>query len=271
MTKRYAVFGNPIAHSLSPMIHQAFAAQEGVEIVYEKLLAPFDGFPAAVKAFFAEGGLGANVTVPFKLEAFEMADECSARAKAAGAANTLILKDGNRLLADNTDGAGLVADITGRLAVSLKDKRVLVLGAGGAVRGVLQPLLNEQPAALTLANRTHKKAEVLAEQFGVVAQPLHQLPLGEFDVIINGTSGGLAGELPPLADGVFASCRLAYDMVYGAAAVPFLQFAHNSGAQMVSDGLGMLVGQAAEAYRLWRGFTPDTAQAMAVVLHKMGG
>ncbi|MDO4878986.1 MAG: shikimate dehydrogenase [Neisseria sp.] len=252
---QYAVFGNPIAHSRSPEIHRLFAAQEGVEIGYVRRLADMGGFKQAVRAFFASGGAGANVTLPFKIEAFELADDLSERAAAAGAANTLILLEGGGLRADNTDGAGLVSDIV-RQGVPLRGKRVLVLGAGGAVRGVLQPLLEQGVAAVTVANRTYAKALELADKFGVAACALEEVG-GSFDVVINGTSGGLGGQTPAVPPAVFAGCELAYDMVYGREPTAFMRLAGENGAGAVSDGLGMLVCQAAESYRLWRGFAPD--------------
>ena len=252
---QYAVFGNPIAHSRSPEIHQLFAAQEGVEIEYGRRLADIGGFAPAVRAFFASGGAGANVTLPFKTEAFALADELSERAAAAGAANTLIRLSDGRLKADNTDGVGLVRDIA-RQNVSLRGKRILVLGAGGAVRGVLQPLLAQEPAAVTVANRTPSKAHELAEQFGVLSCALADAAEG-FDIVINGTSGGLNGQAPDVSPAVFEHCELAYDMVYGREPTAFMRLARRNGADRVSDGLGMLVGQAAESYRLWRGFSPD--------------
>lgn len=255
---RYAVFGNPVAHSKSPQIHQRFAAQENAQIEYERILAEPGAFAAAAEKFFAEGGQGANVTVPFKTEAYDWVDERSPRAEAAGAVNTVIPLGGGRFRGDNTDGEGLTGDITGAQGVAVRNKRILVLGAGGAVRGVVPALLAQQPASLTVANRTEAKAQELAARFGVKAAPLDKLPAGAFDIVINGTSGGLGGEIPAVASAVFSACELAYDMVYGAAAQAFLDFARRSGAQKTVDGLGMLVGQAACSYRLWRGFTPDT-------------
>ena len=208
-----------------------------------------------MRAFFASGGAGANVTLPFKTEAFALADELSERAAAAGAANTLIRLSDGRLKADNTDGVGLVRDIA-RQNVSLRGKRILVLGAGGAVRGVLQPLLAQEPAAVTVANRTPSKAHELAEQFGVLSCALADAAEG-FDIVINGTSGGLNGQAPDVSPAVFEHCERAYDMVYGREPTAFMLLAHRNGAHKVSDGLGMLVGQAAESYRLWRGFSPD--------------
>ncbi|MFC3873491.1 shikimate dehydrogenase [Neisseria musculi] len=254
---RYAVFGNPVAHSKSPQIHRQFALQEKVQIEYGRILAEPGGFAAAAGRFFAEGGLGANVTVPFKTDAYDWVDEHSERAKAACAVNTIIPLGSGRFLGDNTDGAGLAADITEAQATALQNRRILILGAGGAVRGVVPVLLQQQPADITIANRTEAKARELAERFGIRAAPLNGLPANRFDIIINATSGSLSGEIPAVAPEVFGSCVLAYDMVYGAAAQAFLDYARRSGAQKTADGLGMLVGQAAFSYRLWRGFSPD--------------
>ena len=252
----YAVFGNPVAHSKSPQIHQQFALQEGAAIEYGRICADIDGFAQAVEAFFADGGYGANVTVPFKQEAFHLADEHSERALAAGAVNTLILLKNGKLRGDNTDGIGLANDITQVKNIAIEGKTILLLGAGGAVRGVIPVLKKYRPARIVIANRTHTKAEELSRLFGIEAVPMADLN-GGFDIIINGTSGGLSGQLPAVSPEIFRSCRLAYDMVYGDAAQAFLNFAQSNGAAEVSDGLGMLVGQAAASYHIWHGFTPD--------------
>ena len=253
---RYAVFGNPVAHSKSPQIHQQFALQEGAAIEYERICAEISGFAEAVAAFRAEGGQGANVTVPFKQEAFALADEHSDRALAAGAVNTLVWLEDGRIRGDNTDGIGLANDITQVKNIAIEGKPILLLGAGGAVRGVIPVLKEHRPARIVIANRTHAKAEELARLFGIEAVPMADLN-GGFDIIINGTSGGLSGQLPAVNPEIFRGCRLAYDMVYGDAAQAFLNFAQSNGAAEVSDGLGMLVGQAAASYHIWRGFTPD--------------
>lgn len=259
MTDRYAVFGNPISHSKSPLIHAAFAEQTGQDISYEALLAPLDGFAAAVDAFRAVGARGANVTVPFKLEAFEYATELTERARLAQAVNTFKF-DGDRVLGDNTDGAGLVRDVTVNMHVALTGRRVLLMGAGGAARGVILPILGEKPAQLFIANRTAEKAEQLAAQFAqygaVQGGGYDALAALQFDVVINATSSGLSDDLPPLPEGVFAPGALAYDMMYGKE-TPFMAFARAQGAR-VADGLGMLVEQAAEAFYLWRGVRPET-------------
>jgi len=266
MTDRYAVIGNPIAHSKSPQIHEAFARQTGQDIEYSRLLAPADGFRGTVASFRAAGGKGANVTVPFKLEAFDLADEVSQRAKDAQAANFLNF-EGGRIRADNTDGAGLARDITHNLGVNMAGRRVLLMGAGGAARGALQPLLAQQPAILTICNRTVAKALQLAETFRYLPSAASSVLSGlrydelaghHFDLVINATSSSLQGELPPLPAGVFAEGSLAYDMMYGRGRTPFLAFARAQGAARLADGLGMLVEQAAESFFLWRNVRPDT-------------
>ena len=266
---RYCVFGNPIAHSKSPDIHAAYAAQTGQDLQYEKRLAPVDGFAAAVQAFIAEGGKGANVTVPFKLEAVKVAQALTIRAQAAGAVNTLQFTE-HGIIGDNTDGAGLVADIVNNAGVSIAGKRVLMLGAGGAARGAVLPLLEQRPAQLVIANRTVATAQALAAQFaalggaGVVLACGYDEVQGAFDIVINATSASLHAELPPVPPSVFAPGALALDMMYGKAPTVFLQFAASHGA-VPRDGLGMLVEQAAEAFSLWRGVHPATTE----VLHKM--
>jgi len=257
---RYAVVGNPIAHSKSPVIHAAFAAQTGQALVYERMLAPVDGFAAAVEQFFAHGGCGLNVTVPFKLEAHALAEQLSERAAAAGAVNTLKMVDG-KLFGDNTDGAGLVSDIVRNAGYGLAGRRILLVGAGGAARGALLPLLKESPSELVIANRSANKAQALASQFhafGTLLAAEFAALDGVFDVIINATSASLGGEMPPVAAGLFGPSTLAYDMMYGDAPTVFLQFAAGCGAQ-TRDGLGMLIEQAAEAFTLWRGLRPATA------------
>ncbi|WP_324779512.1 shikimate dehydrogenase [Thiobacillus sedimenti] len=261
MTDRYAVFGHPIAHSKSPLIHAAFARQTGQDMTYEAILAPLDGFAASVAAFAAAGGRGANVTVPFKEQAYQLADRLTPRAQRAGAVNTLKFEAGGTL-GDNTDGAGLVADLTRNLKRTLAGKRILLLGAGGAARGAIEPLLDQNPAALVVANRTVSRAEELAALFGrgVVASGFDGLDT-PFDLVVNATAASLAGELPPLSPALFTADTLAYDMMYGRD-TPFLDFARRHGAA-TADGLGMLVEQAAEAFLLWRGMRPDTAPVIA--------
>ena len=261
----YVVFGNPIAHSKSPVLHRLFAEQTGQAMQYDTLLAPLDDFAGCAKEFFLQGR-GANVTVPFKEDAYRLVDQLTARAQRAGAVNTLSkLADGS-LLGDNTDGAGLVRDLTVNAGFSLKGKRILVLGAGGAVRGALEPLLAEGPASVTIANRTVEKAELLAELFsdlGPVAASGFDWLKEPVDLIINATSASLSGELPPIASSLIEPGKtLCYDMMYGKEPTPFCVWASGHGAGQVMDGLGMLAEQAAEAFYLWRGVRPDTAPAL---------
>jgi shikimate dehydrogenase len=263
MTDRYAVFGHPIAHSKSPQIHAAFARQTGQDMTYEAILAPKDGFAASVADFVAAGGRGANVTVPFKEEAYRLANRLSSRAQRAGAVNTLSFEAG-AVVGDNTDGAGLVADLTRNQHCALAGRRILLLGAGGAARGVIEPLLDQQPAALVIANRTVSRAQDLAALFDRGARACGFDALDSpFDLVINATAASLAGELPPLSPRVFTPDTLAYDMMYGRD-TPFLAFARAHGAAN-ADGLGMLVEQAAEAFYLWRGARPDTAPVIAAL------
>ncbi len=269
MTALYCVFGNPVAHSRSPDIHHAFAAQQGDDLRYEKREAPLDDFAGAVNALRADGGLGANVTVPFKEQAHQLCDAVTERADLAGAVNTLWW-EGDQLNGDNTDGVGLVTDIRENLGWAIQDKRVLVLGAGGAVRGVMGPLLAEKPTLVRVANRTREKAEILARQFmdgsnsPVLGSGLENL-MGQFDLVINAISAGLHGEMPDLPDGLLAEGAVAYDMVYGSEPTPFMCWAQQQGAAATADGLGMLVEQAAEAFALWRGWRPDTAPVMTMM------
>jgi shikimate dehydrogenase len=261
MTERYAVIGHPVAHSKSPWIHTEFARACGQDIEYTRLEAPADGFAAAVDAFRAAGGKGLNVTLPFKEEAFRYCGaSVSARANAAGAANTLDFRDA--CSADNTDGVGLVRDLAGNLAFVLKGRRVLLIGAGGAARGVAGALLDTGVALLVIANRTASKATALAERFpGARASGFAALEGEPFDLAINATSAGLAGEAPELPRGLLRKDLLAYDMVYGKD-TPFLAAARAAGAR-ACDGSGMLVEQAAESFYLWRGVRPDTAPVLA--------
>ncbi len=259
---RYAVIGNPVEHSKSPQIHAAFASHTGEAMVYEKLLATVDGFAAAVDAFREQGGKGLNVTVPFKLDAFDYADELSERARLAGAVNTLRFQDDGQVLGDNTDGAGLVADLTQHLGLQLQDADILILGAGGAVRGVLGPLLAAHPRHIVIANRSLEKAIMLAEQFHtwgeVCGCSYEALGTQAFDLIINGTSMGLAGQMPALPEGLLKPRAAVYDMAYGSEPTVFERWGEAQGAAKVADGLGMLVEQAAESFYLWRGLRPDT-------------
>jgi shikimate dehydrogenase len=266
---QYCVFGNPIAHSKSPDIHAAFAAQTGQQLAYERRLAPLDGFPDAVRAFIAEGGKGANVTVPFKLEAFRLANALTVRAQAAGAVNTLLF-DEHGITGDNTDGAGLVADITENAGVPIGGKRVLLLGAGGAARGAVLPILEHRPSALVIANRTVATAEALVQQFaplggeGVLSACGFADIAGSFDIVVNATSASLQADLPPVPPSVFHPGTLALDMMYGKEPTVFMRFAQEHGATP-RDGLGMLVEQAAEAFLGWRGVRPATAPVLAMM------
>ena len=265
VNEHYCVIGNPVGHSKSPEIHAAFALQTGQQISYERCLAPLDGFKATVSALISAGCRGASVTVPFKLDAAALATVWSPRAAAAGAVNTLMFSDGV-ISGDNTDGAGLVNDITRNARFGLKGRRVLLLGAGGAARGAILPLLGEGPAELVIANRSRGNAEALAQRFAAPGRHISACALlevdGQFDLVINATSASLAGELPPLPAALFTAETLALDMMYGKEPTPFMAFASACGA-VSRDGLGMLVEQAAEAFFLWRGVRPETAAILA--------
>lgn len=293
MTDRYAVIGNPVAHSRSPTIHRLFAVETQQALTYDTLLAPLDGFGATVKAFLDDGGKGLNVTVPFKEEAYALADHLTPRARAAGAVNTLwqtASAGGGRqvLWGDNTDGPGLVTDITGNLGFPIAGKRVLLIGAGGAARGVIMPILEQVPSGLTIVNRTARKAQQLAREFSsiaafIIADPTLQKKGGrppqlalngvgfddiagrEFDLVINATSAGLQDDALPIDGTIFAPNGLAYDMMYGKN-TPFLTLAAESGTRR-ADGLGMLVEQAAEAFFVWRGVRPQTAPVLDALQH----
>ena len=262
MPDRYALFGHPLAHTKSPMIHGAFARDTGQDLSYEAIEAPVGGFAAAVDAFRARGGRGINVTQPFKVDAFEYATELCARAKAAGAVNCMKF-EGARAIAENFDGVGLVNDIERNLGFALAGKRVLMMGAGGAARGAVLPLLSGGPALFAIANRTIAKAKSLGRHFAgharLVTGGYGDFGDEPFDVVINATSASLRGELPPLDPRVFAVGGLAYDMVYGKGMTPFLRLAWNAGAGRLADGVGMLAEQAAEAFEWWRGVRPPTA------------
>jgi len=255
---KYGVVGNPIAHSRSPEIHERFARQTHQRISYERIEAPLDGFEERALALRDAGFRGLNVTVPFKVDAAKLADELLPRARLAGAVNTLVF-DGDTIVGDNTDGIGFVRDVHERLKFDFSECSVLVLGAGGAVRGVVGALLDASPRWIAVANRTHQRAEELAEEFGVEAIHLDEIPAEHFDLIINGTTTGLKHDAPPIDPETFNDCTLAYDLVYAAEATPFMELARSGGAKVVSDGLGMLIEQAAESFLLWRGVRPDTA------------
>ncbi len=265
-TDRYAVMGNPIAHSKSPQIHALFAQQTGQDLSYEALLVESDNFANAVDEFQAAGGKGLNITVPFKQDAWALVTERSERAELAGAVNTIVIKDDGSRYADTTDGVGMVRDITENHGLEIKGKCILVLGAGGAVRGVLQPLLDERPQFIIVANRTADKAVDLAKQFStfgdVFGCGLDALPGQQFDLIINGTAASLEGEVPPLPDDVIYPGGSCYDMMYSNEATAFQTWAREHGAVKALDGLGMLVEQAAESFYLWRGVRPETAEVI---------
>jgi shikimate dehydrogenase len=268
MTDLYAVFGNPINHSKSPAIHRQFAEQTGQDMHYTKQLVNEGEFEQVVQEFFAQGGKGLNITVPFKLNAFDFAQKRTPRAERAGAVNTLARLSDGTILGDNTDGIGMIHDMH-NLGWELQGKRVLILGAGGAVRGILQPLLEENPARVTIANRTFSKAEELAKNFldlgDLQAKSFEQLQGDSFDIVINGTSASLQGELPPLPDNLLAASASCYDMMYGAEPTIFLQWAKNHGAIQIADGLGMLIGQAAEAFYLWRQIRPEVVPVITAL------
>ena len=276
MTDKYAVFGNPIAHSKSPDIHRQFAEQTGQDLSYTKQLVAEDGFEAAANEFFANGGKGLNITVPFKQDAYAYVARTTPRARRAGAVNTLTLEADGTILRDTTDGVGLVGDIVHNLGWEIRHKKVLILGAGGAVRGVLEPLLEQQPQHVVIANRTVDKALQLAKGFAEFGYLLgcgfDMLGEQQFDLVINGTSASLQGDLPPLPDSLIDpdAGTACYDMLYGAEPTPFMQWAAERGA-LVSAGLGMLVGQAAESFALWRGVRPETAAVIADIRAKLVG
>jgi len=264
MTDRYAVIGNPIEHSLSPRIHAAFARQTGEEIEYGRILGDLEHFEEDVRRFFAEGGKGLNVTVPFKERAFRLADRLGERARAAGAVNTLALQADGTLLGENTDGMGLVRDLAVNHGFHFAGRRVLLLGAGGASRGVARPLLEQRPAELVIANRTASKAESLAAGLQKLEVPVRGCGLdaleGErFDLIVNGTAAGLSGAVPAIPDGCLAPGGWVYDMMYGSEPTAFVRWGLAHGAEKALDGLGMLVEQAAESFLVWRGVRPLTA------------
>jgi shikimate dehydrogenase len=262
MTDRYAVIGNPIAHSKSPQIHDAFARQTGQAMEYGRILGEPGGFEQQVREFLGAGGKGLNVTVPFKEEAWQLADERSERAQTAGAVNTLILLQDGRLLGENTDGVGLVRDLMVNQRLDLKGCRVLLLGAGGASRGVVRPLLETGPGQLLIANRTAEKAVALAAALSglgpVAGCGLDNLAGRQFDLIINGTAAGLRGEVPGIPQDLLAPGGWSYDMMYGSEPTAFVRWGESHGAIRALDGLGMLVEQAAEAFYLWRGVRPET-------------
>lgn len=268
----YAVMGNPIKHSKSPQIHSLFAQQTNQLINYTAIQVDSGGFKQAVGNFVAHNGKGLNITVPFKEEAWALVDERSERAERAGAINTIKIMD-KKLLGDNTDGVGLVNDLKNNYHIELSDKRILLMGAGGAARGVLAPLLNERPKNIIIVNRTQGKAKTLADHFsdlgnisGCGYEDLAENVLSgqQFDIIINATAASLQGELPPLPDNIVADKGCCYDMMYGRV-TPFMQWAETQGVTTIADGLGMLVEQAAESFFIWRGVRPDTTSVLGTL------
>ncbi|ART82815.1 shikimate dehydrogenase [Oceanisphaera profunda] len=268
---RYAVIGHPIKHSQSPFIHQQFAEQTEQTLEYQRLLAPLNGFADSLRHFAAEGGKGCNITVPFKTQALDIADELTPRAELAGAVNTLHLLADGRWLGDNTDGAGLVMDLK-RLGFTLSGAKILLLGAGGAARGALAPLLAELPAQIVIANRTPARAEELAQHFAelgnISSAPLEELEQS-FDIIINSTSASLQGETLSLSEQVCHPDTRVYDMMYSATETPFLAWAREQKLEHRYDGLGMLVGQAAESFYIWRGVRPEVMPVLEALREQL--
>lgn len=259
MVDKYLVIGNPIAHSKSPFIHQCFAQECHQALSYEKKLVELDEFEAFIQAFKHQGGKGCNITVPFKERAYALSEKLSPRAKAAGAVNTLIFSDDGTIIGDNTDGQGLVEDLLAN-NVQLLKQRILVIGAGGAARGCILPLLAQEPTSITIANRTLEKAQQLVSQFQddrVNSSALDALT-SSFDIIINSTSASLSNQLPNISTDVIAHASCCYDMAYSTEPTCFIQWSKELGVVTAIDGLGMLVGQAAESFRLWRGVKPET-------------
>lgn len=266
---RYAVIGDPVSHSKSPLIHSNFAEQTGEDVQYEKIHVSSEELDDFVKEFFSTGGGGLNVTVPHKESVFKLADLPSERARLAQAANTLWLDSEQNLCADNTDGVGLVRDLTENLGVSLKAKSILVLGAGGSVRGILPSLIEAQPADIMILNRTLARAESIQNEFEhlfpLQAGALDYAPAEGFDVILNATSSSIAGELPPLNSSIIGESCACYDLMYSDTETVFMQWAREQGSALVVDGLGMLVEQAAESFAIWRGVRPDTRSIRSVL------
>ncbi len=266
---RYAVFGHPIGHSQSPRIHTLFAAATRQAMTYEAKDVPPDGFDEAVRRFQAWGGRGLNITVPLKELAFRIAHTVSPEAARSKAVNTLLLSSDGHIHGDNTDGRGLVRDLTLNLEIPVTGRRILILGAGGATRGILEPLLKLGPAAVTLANRTAEKALQLALEFQdlgpLKAVAMEALPQEQYDMILNATAASLSGDLPPLPNHVLAKGGTCYDLAYGKEPTPFVEWGLQQGAVLSRDGIGMLVEQAAEAFFLWRGIRPETAAVIATL------
>jgi len=270
---QYGVFGHPVGHSLSPFIHGVFARDSGQQMSYRAYDVAPEEFAERVHSFFAGGGRGLNITLPHKIAAVEVAQELTGRAAHAAAVNTLALQ-GESILGDNTDGVGLVHDLCDNLGLVITQRRVLILGAGGATRGVLAPLLGLEPAILVIANRTPQRAEALAAAFadlgvtqGVGFEYVGDTP---FDLIINATSASLSGDIPPIPAGAIGPETVCYDLAYGRSAMAFVRWAQQSGCARAVQGLGMLVEQAAESFRLWRGVRPETAEVLAALKERIG-
>jgi shikimate dehydrogenase len=270
---RYVVFGNPIKQSKSPFIHTLFARQTNQPLTYTAVCPDIDGFTQAANQFFSEGGKGCNITAPFKEEAYQFAHRLTERAKLAGAVNTLKKLDDGEIIGDNTDGEGLVQDLL-QHQVQLKEARILLIGAGGAARGVIKPLMDQEPAEITITNRTFSKAQQLVDMFDQYGS-INAIEMNNvnesYDVIINSSSSGLSGELPAISSAIFSSQSAVYDMVYGAGKTLFNQWATENSAIATYDGLGMLVGQAAESFMLWRGLRPGSRQILRELRKNLEG
>ena len=264
--QNYAVFGNPVSHSKSPLIHSLFARQTNIHLHYQAIEVPVDAFPVYLNAFAAQSGKGLNITVPFKQAAYNACQVLSNAANKAQSVNTISCDDSGQNHGDTTDGNGLLNDLTINNDVVIKDRSVLVLGAGGSVRAILEPLCNAQPQTLVIANRTLSKAEQLAEQFSdlnnIEVSAFNELDQWQFDLIINATSSSLSGELPPLPDSILKPGACCYDLMYAETDTVFMQWARAQGAAKVLDGIGMLVEQAAESFLIWHGVKPETVPVM---------
>ncbi len=262
---RYAVIGNPIAHSKSPDIHLLFADQTGEHITYEKIQVEVGEFESFVNEFFENGGKGLNITVPFKVNAFQFVNECTDYAEHAGAVNTILRKENGNYLGANTDGIGLLRDLKKSQCLQLESKKILIIGAGGATQGIVEPLLDEKPATLVLANRTVSNAKAIAEHFKAFGEieycGLHEIPKQGFDLVLHATSAALQSDKLDLPTEIIQAHTCCYDLFYSNSATPFMRWAKNNNANIVVDGFGMLLEQAAEAFYLWRNKRPDTGMA----------